>query len=176
MSGNAENIRLGTCNIYFGGDTPTNRLGLTIGGVEAEVTTDTQQTMTDQYGDTIVKETVRGRNLVVRMSLAETTVQNMVKVMPGAVHYATGGDRAVVSTGVGTDLLAIAQQMILRPVTLDDDTTPDKSEDFTVLKCATAGALTFAYNKDNERVYNVEFRAYPVNGVLYEYGDPSATE
>lgn len=179
MSGNAQNIRLGTCNIYYGTAGSEQLMGLTIGGVEVEVTTDTQQIMADQYGDTIVKENIRGRNCVVRMNLAETTVDNMATIMPGATLVGSGSKKTIVSTAVGIDLLSQAQQLILRPVELDDTVTPanaDKSEDFTVPQAATAGALNFAYSKDNERVFNTEFRAYPTStGTLFEYGDPAAT-
>jgi hypothetical protein len=175
MSGDATNIRLGTCNLYLGTDDTAGLLGLTIGGVEVEVTTETQPTTVDQYGDTIVKETIRGRNLVVRTQLAETTIDNMVKLMPGAEKLVTGGERAVVKTGVGIDLLAAALPMWLRPKNMDG-ATPDKSEDFYIPLVATAGGVNFAYTKDSERVFNVEFRAYPTSGdILYEYGDPAAT-
>lgn len=175
MNGDASNIRLGTCNIYLGGEEAEHFLGLTIGGVEVEVTTETQQTMVDQYGDTIVNETIRGRNLVVRTQLAETTVDNMVALMPGAELYETGGKKAVVKTGVGINLLNIAQQMVLRPVNKDGD-SPVKDEDFVIPQISTAGGMQFAYSKDNERVFNVEFRAYPTSSdILFEYGNPDAT-
>jgi len=171
----AENIRIGTCNVYIGSEGSEENLGLTIGGVELELATETQQTMVDQFGDTVVKEVIRGRNLTIRMQLAETTIENLQKVMPGTTVIGTGlNSKAVISTAVGYDLSANAQRMVLRPVNLDG-ATPDKSEDFVIGRVATAGGLTFAYSKDNERVYNSEFRAYPdVNGVLCEFGNPTA--
>jgi hypothetical protein len=72
--------------------------------------------------------------------------------------------------------LNIAQELILRPIELDDPTTPDKSEDFIVPLAATAGALNFAYKVDEERVFNTNFTAYPdENGKLFSYGDDTAT-
>lgn len=178
-NGNTENIRLGACNVHFGEQGSEEFLGLTIGGVEVEVSTETQQTMVDQYGDTVVKESIRGRNVSVSMQLAETTIQNMVALMPGATLLSTGGERAVVKTGVGIDLLSVAKSMILRPVEKDDLDTPanaDKSEDFHIFRASTPGGLTFAYTSDSERVFNATFNAYPKeNGDLFEYGDPSAT-
>jgi len=174
--GNTENIRLGTCNIYFGAEGNEEPLGLTIGGVEVEVTTDTQATTVDQFGETKVKETIRGRNVMVRTQLAETTVENMVKLMPGATLHSSGGKKALVKTGVGIDLLNTAQSLILRPIELDDPTDPDKSEDFHIFRASAPGGLNFAYSKDNERVFNAEFSAYPKNdGSLFEFGDPAAT-
>ena len=172
--GTVENIRLGTCNVYFGEAGTEISLGFTIGGVEVEVTTETQATMVDQFGDTVVKESIRGRNVVVRTQLAESTIDNMVKVMPGSRLVGTVSKKAVVSTGTGIDLLAISKQLLLRPVEKDGD-TPDKSEDFLVYRASTPGGLNFAYSKDSERVFNTEFKAYPnAEGELYEYGDPDA--
>jgi hypothetical protein len=171
-----ENIRLGTCKILVGVKGSEVDLGLTIGGVEVEVTTDTQPTVVDQFGDTVVKETIRGRNVMIRTQLAETTLDNMVAIMPGAEKVTDGSDpqkiKVVVKTGVGTDLLGIAQRMVLHPVEL---AASNVSEDFVIPKAATAGGLSFAYSKDNERVFNTEYRGYPdEDGVLFIFGDETA--
>lgn len=172
MSGNTENIRLGTCNVYIDG----TAMGLTIGGVEVELTTEKQDSKVDQFGDTIVKSKIRGRTIMARFQLAESTVDNMVAVMPGSELKSTGGKRAIIKTGVGIDLLALAKPLLLRPIELDDATTPDKSEDFLIPLAATAGAFTFAYSNDTERVLNAEFNGFPTSeGVICEYGDPDAT-
>lgn len=179
-NGDTQNIRLGTCNVYYGDEGSEEFMGFTIGGVEAEVTTETQTSSVDQFGDTPVKSKIRGRTVMARMQLAETTVENMVKVMPGAQLLATGGKRAVVKTGVGIDLLALAKSLILRPVELDDrenQINADKSEDFRIPRASTPGGLNFAYSNDNERVLNTEFTGFPTaDGTLFEYGDPAATE
>ncbi len=71
-----------------------------------------------------------------------------------------------VNTGVGTNLLDIAQSLVLRPVG-----KTDASEDFTIFKAATAGALNFAYKLEDERIFNVEFSGYPdANGKLFDRG------
>jgi hypothetical protein len=84
-----ESIRIGPCNVIYDGQ----HLGLTIGGVEVEVTTSTHVTMVDQLGETIVDEFVMGRNITVKVPLAETTIENLVKLMPGATLL-TDGARA----------------------------------------------------------------------------------
>ena len=179
-NGDTQNIRLGTCNVYFGEEGSEEFMGFTIGGVEAEVSTEVQDSMVDQFGDTPVKSKIRGRTVMARMQLAETTVENMVKVMPGAELLTTNGKRAVVKTGIGVDLLKEAKSLILRPVELDDrenTANADKSEDFRIPRASTPGGLNFAYSSENERVLNTEFKGYPTSaGVMFEYGDPAATE
>lgn len=168
-----ENIKLGTCKIKL----DATDLGLTIGGVEVEVSTDTHQTKVDQHGETIVKEFIKGRNMTVRLSLAETTLENMVSVMPGATLITDGGDptkkKVEVTSGTGIDLLTSAGKLTLHPVELPDS---DKSEDLTLPKASTPGGLSFSYKSDEERVFTTEFSAYPDDtGVLFTYGDETAT-
>ena len=172
-----ENIRLGTCKVLLGGTDGVGGtdMGLTIGGVEVSVETATHETMVDQFGDTPVKSFIQGRNVKVTMNLAETTVDKLAALMPGATLLETGGTRVDVTTAVGTDLFAIAQTLTLHPTNLAD---ADASEDFTLPKAATAGAINFAYKKDDERVFTAEFIGFPEDGtgVLFSYGDPAATE
>lgn len=168
-----ENIRLGTCRISYNG----KDLGLTIGGVEVEVTTNTHSTTVDQFGETIVEERITGRNITVRAPLAETTLENMVAVMPGATLVEDSTDSTVkkveVSTGVGTSLLSNAYELVLHPI---DKAPDDASEDLIVPLAATPGAMSFAYKHDEERVYNAEFKGYPdANGLLFIYGDKAAS-
>lgn len=166
MANNSENIKLGTCRIMF----DTVDLGYTIGGVEVTVTTETHSTMVDQEGDTTVKEFIKGRNITVSTNLAETTLENLVAVMPGATLIDNAGKKHVeVKTGVGLDLVTSAKTLTLHPIQLPDS---DKSEDLTIYKAATAGSMDFAFKKDDERVFAVEFKGYPdANSRLFAVGD-----
>lgn len=176
MASSTNNVKLGVCRIYFNGID----LGYTQGGVDVEVSTDTHKVMVDQFGETEVNEYIMKRTCQVTVPLAETTVDNMVTIMPGATLVTDSVDtnkkRVDVTTGVGTSLLDSAQELILRPIELDTQ-TPDKSEDFVVPLAATAGALQFAYKVDEERVFNTVFTAYPdsATGKLFHFGDEDAT-
>lgn len=80
--------------------------------------------------------------------------------------------RVDVSTGVSIDLLSNAYELRLHPTAKADS---DFSDDFTIFQAATAGALTYAYKVDAERVFNVEFNGYPdANGKLFSVGDAMA--
>jgi hypothetical protein len=287
VTSSTENVKLGVCSVTFGGVD----LGYTKGGVEVAVATETHQVMIDQFGNTPVNELIMGRTCKATVPLAETTLENLVRIMPGSslvdvggvaatgsVTFATavpaandsvtvngvvftfkasptgpldvapgaavtdaatnfvaafnaainsgvhpelsalsatnaagvvtitavdegtwansvtlaksgtnitvsgtkltGGvdatkKKVVVTSAVSTSLLALAKRLVLHPVALPET---DRSEDFIMPICNTAGAMTFAYKIDTERVFNVEFNAYPDPNtkVLFVYGDESA--
>ena len=171
MAVNAENVKLGVCNVSFGGED----LGATKGGVEMTVETSTHEVIVDQTGETPINEYIMGRRVTVAVPLAETTLQNLVKIMPGASLVGSGDSlRVDVPTGVGLSLLDMAQPLVLHPVGLPE---ADKSEDVTIYLAGTAGQMNFAYRVDEERVYNVEFKGYPDpdnDDALFGFGDPLA--
>jgi len=78
-----------------------------------------------------------------------------------------------VTNGVGISLLASAAALRLHPIDLDD---LDVTDDFVIPLANTAGALTFAYKLDEERIYNVEFTGYPdpTTKILFLVGDETA--
>lgn len=263
-----KNVKLGVCNVFFGGVD----LGLTKGGVEVTVETQTHEVKVDQFGETTVNEIVMGRSCVSKVPLAETTLENLVKIMPGASLVSEGGakatgkitvaaqpadgdtvtvngvsftfktsgaggnnvviganaaatasallavlkgstapavaaadytlasaaitvtnksagpagnnftlaasnttattlsgakltggtavtkQRVTVPTGVNLSLLNYAKELRLHPQAMPND---DLTEDFVMPLAATGGALNFAYQVDQERVFEVEFKAYP---------------
>lgn len=277
-----RNVKLGVCQVYFDGID----LGYTKGGVEVAVTTETYKSTVDQFGQTPINELIMGREVKVTCPLAETTIENMVMIMPGATIEQTGGVKATgtitvatnptnsetiivngvtvtfktavtgsedvligvdaattaanlramlqasthpslavaqytgstaattvtyndygtvgnaftlvtgtaaakvtmsgatltggteptakkvsVTDGVGVDLLSIAKELRLHP---KGKALSDKSEDFVIPLAATAGALTFAYKFDEERVFNVEFMGYPnaaLSGKIFHFGN-----
>lgn len=278
MASNTKNVKLGVCQIFYHGQD----LGYTKGGVEVSVSTETHEVNIDQFGKTAINQLIMGRDCKVKAPLAETTLENLVGIMPGAsmvetggtvatgtitittnpsandtiivngvtftfkaaaalatevtiganaaataanlaavlnasnepgvaaatysvaaavvtvkygnvVIYGTAGMKAAegnaftlnagtagvkvtmsgatlsggvdstakyveVQTGVGMDLLSIARELRLHPI---NKGASDLSEDFIVPLAGTAGALSFAYKVDDERVFNVEFTGYP---------------
>lgn len=86
MASSTRNVKLGVCNVFYGGID----LGLTQGGVEASVTTETHKVEVDQFGKTPVNEYIQGRMASVKVPLAETTLRNLVRIMPGATLVTDG--------------------------------------------------------------------------------------
>lgn len=169
MASSTENVKLGVCTVLF----DDIDLGFTKGGVEVEVQTSTHEVKVDQMGETPINELITGRTVTVKVPLAETTLDNLVKIMPGATLVTDGTDplkkKVVVSTGVSTSLLATAKTLTLRP----KGTTG--ADDFTVFKANCPGALNFAYKLDDERVFVANFKGYAANdGSLFSVGDDTA--
>jgi hypothetical protein len=166
----ATNIKLGPCVVTFN----SVDLGLTLGGVEVEVTTSTKEINVDQFGETPVEDIIIGRVCMVKVPLAETTIDNLVAIMPGATKIVDGTTattiKVEVKTGVGLSLLNLAQKLVLKPKEAIDD-----SENFTIPLAMAPGAMSFAYKIDEERIFMAEFKAYPdANGVIYIFGDETA--
>lgn len=170
MASDTKNVKMGVCLVYFGDED----LGYTKGGVEVEVQTETHEVQIDQFGKSPVDEVIMGRTCTAKVPLAETTLENMVKIMPGARIETDKTDptlrRVVVPNAVGTSLLKIAKELRLHP---KSNAADDQSEDFVIPLAATAGGLQFAYQLENERIYNCTFKGYPdpKDGTLFIVGD-----
>ena len=95
MASNTKNVKLGVCRVYFDGQD----LGYTMGGVEVIVATTTHRVEVDQFGKTAISDAILGRDVKVKVPLAESTLQNMVLVMPGSTYVQTGG---ALATGTWT--------------------------------------------------------------------------
>lgn len=149
MSSGVENIKLGACDVTFGDVS----LGLTKGGVEVEVTTDTHEVKVDQFGETTVSERIMGRNIKVKVPMVETDIAKITAVMPGSTIDA-GQKTLTVKVGEGIDLVKLAQALVLTPRNKDDYSV-------TIPRAATAGSMSFAYKHNEERVFELEFTAYP---------------
>lgn len=86
MGSSTSNVKLGVCTVIFDG----LDLGYTKGGVEVEVSTNTHEVKVDQFGDTAINELIMGRTVSAKVPLAETTMNNLVSIMPGATLVADG--------------------------------------------------------------------------------------
>lgn len=86
MPSSTENVKLGVCNVIFDGVD----LGFTKGGVEVEVSTQTYEVKIDQFGETPISELLIGRSVTATVPMAETTLENLVKIMPGSALVTDG--------------------------------------------------------------------------------------
>jgi hypothetical protein len=102
MASDTRNVKIGVCKVFFDGID----LGYTKGGVEVEVSTDTYKSEVDQFGKTPISEIIMGRMVKAKVPMAETTLENMVQIMPGATIVATGGGKATGTITIATNLTA----------------------------------------------------------------------
>lgn len=90
MPSDTKNVKLGVCLVTYDGVD----LGYTKGGVEVEVKTETKKVMVDQFGQSEINEYILGRTCSIKVPLAETTLGNMTRIMPGATLVGTGAAKA----------------------------------------------------------------------------------
>lgn len=174
MASNTKNVKLGVCRVYFG-ETEED-LGLTKGGVDVSVSTETHEVTVDQYGDTPINEYITSRHAEVTVPMAETTLENAVKIMPGARLLTDAEDpnkRYVeVPTGTGMSLMNYAQRLRLHPIANADD---DREDDFILYRAATPGEINYSYKLDEERIFSCTFKGYPDDqSRLFAMGDITA--
>lgn len=98
MASDTRNVKLGVCKVLFDGVD----LGYTQGGVEVTVKTDTHKVNVDQFGKTTINEYILGREVMAKVPLAETTLDNLVAIMPGASLVSTGGTAATGTITIAT--------------------------------------------------------------------------
>lgn len=98
MASSTKNVKLGVCQVFFDGVD----LGYTQGGVEVTVTTETHKVNVDQFGNTTINEYIMGREVMAKVPMAETTLENLVSIMPGATLSTVGGTVATGSITVTT--------------------------------------------------------------------------
>tara|TARA_R110000851_G_scaffold59347_11_gene137422 strand:- start:12151 stop:12657 length:507 start_codon:yes stop_codon:yes gene_type:complete len=167
MPSDTTNVKVGVANVTFDG----TDLGYTKGGVEVDVSTEKYTVTVDQFGNTPINDYLIGRTIMVTTPLAETTVDILVTTMPGATKVGTGAVKAEVTTGVGINLIDVAAELIVKPTA-----AVDNSDNINIPKAATAGNMSFAYQLESERIYNVQWTGYadPATGLLFTFGDPAA--
>lgn len=174
MASNTKNVKLGVCRVYFGEN--EEDLGLTKGGVDVSVSTETHEVTVDQYGDTPINEYITSRHAEVTVPMAETTLENAVKIMPGARLLTDSEDpdkRYVeVPTGTGLSLMNYAQRLRLHPIANAED---NREDDFVLYRAATPGEINYSYKLDEERIFSCTFKGYPDDqSRLFAMGDVTA--
>lgn len=124
MPSDTRNVKLGVCTVTFDGVD----LGYTKGGVEVEVATETHKVMVDQFGNSEINELITGRTCKAKIPLAETTLANLARIMPGSTLYSTGGAK---SSGTVTFSVAAAANddtVTVNGVVFTFKTTPDPTK------------------------------------------------
>lgn len=169
-----QNVKLGACSVNYA----TKDLGLTKGGVAVTIATQQKAINVDQFGQTVVNDFIMGRTGTVKVPMAESDLTKLQAVIPGSTlvtdHTTPTKKKLVIPTAVGTSLLDTAAPLILHPTA---NAVGDLSEDVTIPLAAPTGNITFDFQAENERIYQVEFTMYPdpATGLMLTIGDPSAS-
>lgn len=171
-----ENLELGPCQALFGTDGAEADLGLTEGGVTVTFATTTVDLKSDQTGETPQDRIITGQTITITIPLAEITMDNWALALNQTkTHY--GGKTGVAGANkVGKSLLNDAKSLIL--IKYDEGAASSDTEDHLKFpKAAPSGNFDVIFNRDGQRVFNVEFVAFPdASGNLYLIGDEDAAE
>lgn len=141
-------------------------------GLGAVVNADPARAMDATFpaDDLVLTARVSGKSYV---AIEATDSVGVFDTVTETTPSASGSKLVEVTTNISADLLALASTLRLHPVSAG----ADLNEDFTIPLAATGGALSFSFKLDEERIYNVEFNAYPDDtqgGLLFQVGDPTA--
>jgi hypothetical protein len=139
MASNTKNVKLGVCKVIYGG----LDLGYTKGGVDVTVTTETHKVNVDQFGKTTINEQIMGREVSAKVPLAETTIENMVAVMPGTTMTTVGGTPATGSATITTNP-SDDDTIVLNGATLTFKTVPVDPQDVKIGATASETATFLA--------------------------------
>ena len=133
MPSSTKNVKLGVCQVFFDGVD----LGYTQGGVEVTVSTETHKVNVDQFGKSTINEYILGREVMAKVPMAETTLENMVAIMPGAALTQTGGTAAS-----GTITFATAASVANDTVTVNGAVFTCKASPATPYEFAPGASFT----------------------------------
>lgn len=160
----SDNISIGPCYVYFGGQ----HIGHTFGGVQVSITQNTYQLKSDQYGETPVRVLDAGLVVEVTVNMTEATFTNLKMLFASATDnttYLTFGKP--VGEPIDTD------ELVLEPI--------DGSEVWQFYNAApnVGGAVEISFTTDNQRVYACKFMALiddarPANDQLFRIGGYSS--
>lgn len=167
MASDTKNVKLGVCTINYDG----KDLGYTQGGVEVSVTTDTHEVEVDQFGKTIVNEIIMKRNVKVKVPLAETTLENLVAIMPGA-ELVSDGAKATGTITIATQPTN-GQTILVNGKTITFKTAPTGALDVLIgaTTAASASNLAAVLNASQDVALAVADYSVATNVVTVTYGE-----
>lgn len=185
MASNTENVKVGVCKVFYGGVD----LGYTKGGVEVEVTTESYKSEVDQFGKSPISEVIMARAVKATVPLAETTLENLVNIMPGATLQVDAAARKASGTIKVTTNPTDGKTVIVNGVTFTFKTSPTLPTDVklgatpadtaTNLKNALAASSNSAVSAAEYSVatdtVTVTYRIYGVEGHAFTLNAGSST-
>lgn len=169
MAREIENIKMSAGNLTYG----TTDLGYTMEGITVEITDEVQDLVVDQSLSPVGKK-LTSRKVKVSTVLAEESLTLLKEVTPGAVLTVDGTDPTKMRLDIpasDVDMLAYKKPLLIVPT---DSTSAN--DHVTVHNALPNVNMSFAYQKDKQRGYKVEFSALAVSGEPFvTFGDTSVT-
>jgi len=178
-----NNLELGPTENFFGTAGGELTLGFTSGGTTINVEDDRTDLVADQLGTSPADQAITGRGATVEMELAETTLENLLIVLPGARLVVDSGDptkkKLVLRNPVGTQMVkdGFAKSLLIKKF-VGGAASSDPQDFIRFFLAAPTGALSLPFNVADQRTYAVTFQCFPDTSnsdrALGVFGDESA--
>ncbi len=169
-------LDLGQCEVYFGTAGAEVIVSKTEGGVKVNFTTDVKDLMTDQAGTSPEDGVIVGQGATIVCPFAQYQL-NVIAIALNQARTASGGHAGIKGGSlIGTKMSTLADSLLLKKYV--DGVVSTTDEDWIRFpNAAPEGNISIAYDKNNQRIIEVTFRAYcDANGVLYYFGNEGAAE
>jgi hypothetical protein len=112
-----------------------------------------------------MKQILVGRNAMITVPFAENNVSLFAIIIPGASavtdSVSSDSQKVIINTPVGLDLVASVAQSLLLTKAIGNTESSDANDKFRFFKAAPTGRIEFSFDLENQRVYQVEFTAFP---------------
>ncbi|WP_018755201.1 hypothetical protein [Paenibacillus terrigena] len=173
MASNVKKIELGPAIVEYGDAADKVLFETTIGGVVLTVETSYREQKIDQKGETVVSKRITGRNAKVTVPFAEYELSTIPKIMVGAeLVKGAAGEKVLIKTGVGQDLITKVKKVVIKPVAAKDD--PSKWATLPLAYPETD--LQYNYDNDKERITNITLSSTPDDAdIILILGDEKVT-
>lgn len=165
MAVNSEDFELGPAQVTYDG----SDLGGDEGDTTVTIATDSADLKCNQLGSQPANKVIIGRGATVKVPMAEITLANLVRTMPGTRLVTDAMDstkkKVVLAQGIGSKAIGtsgLAKQIIVKPyVDGVPSTNATTGKWFTFPKSFPISTAELGYNRDNQRILMVEFQVLP---------------
>lgn len=152
-------VGIGPCAVIFdpAPGTPVTLDVHTEEGATFESELFASQVKTAQAGEVPVSEVTKGRNGKLTVQVFETDLTKLAAMIKGA---SVAGSKLTVLNDVGSDLYALAKEVIVKPVANGAISTT-AAEWLHILKTYPKAKPVWKYNANGQRYVEVVFEGYP---------------
>ena len=110
---------------------------------------------------------------MIKTPFAETNLSLMGTIIPFA-SFVLGSlgpaKKTIINCPIGSDLLASASNSLKLVKTLGGTSSTNANDRFRFFKAAPSGKLDFDFSIEKQRIYNVEWTAYPDSTQSFNLG------
>lgn len=152
MAKNAQNIKIGECDVFYNGEV----IGHTKGGVEFSFEREFEDLTVDQYGSMALDKALTGEKLQVKVFIAEPTKENLAYSIPEGRYDYNGEEDNKLGLGRDAGYLLSQDAVELR---LHPRNETDTNNDIYIWKAVSVEAVELAYKVDEQRILEVTFEA-----------------